>query len=103
MTPSPGALVLSGKVRGVWNQTVDEFGDVDGPNVLRLAAPSGSVVIAFNTTNSVKAHPGARERLLPARPAACMPARVPTRGHDRERNDRPDDQPMPETRSRASC
>ena len=43
----------------MWNQTVDEFGDVDGPNVLRLAAPSGSVVITFNTTNSVKAHPRA--------------------------------------------
>ncbi len=57
-TPVAGRLGALGKVRGLWNQTVDEFGDLDGPNVLRLALPKGSLIVTFNTLNPVKAHPG---------------------------------------------
>jgi hypothetical protein len=56
-TPVSGHLGALGKVRGLWNQTVDEFGDVDGPNVLRLVVPKGGLIITFNTLTAVKAHP----------------------------------------------
>ncbi len=56
-TPVTGRLAALGKVRGVWNQTVDEFGDTEGPNVLRLAVPNGSLIVTFNTLTAVKAHP----------------------------------------------
>jgi hypothetical protein len=56
-TPVAGRLGALGKVRGVWNQTVDEFGDLDGPNVLRLAVPKGSLIVTFNTLTAIKAHP----------------------------------------------
>jgi hypothetical protein len=55
-TPVAGNLSSLGKVEGVWNSTVDEFGDIDGPNVLRLANAKGSVIITFNTANAAKAH-----------------------------------------------
>jgi hypothetical protein len=58
-TPVAGRLGALGKVRGLWNQTVDEFGDIDGPNVLRLAVPKGALIVTFSTVTAVKAHPAA--------------------------------------------
>ncbi len=55
-TPLAGNLSSLGKVQGVWNSTVDEFGDQAGPNVLRIANSKGSVIITFNTATTAKAH-----------------------------------------------
>jgi hypothetical protein len=58
-TPVVGDLGTLGKVRGVWNQIVDEFCDTDGPDVPRLQLPKGSLIITFYTLNTVPAHPAA--------------------------------------------
>ena len=47
-TPVVGRLGTMGKVRGVWNETTDQFGDVDGLDALRLRLPKGTVVVVFN-------------------------------------------------------
>jgi hypothetical protein len=58
-TPVAGRLGALGKVRGVWNTNLDEFGDPTGTDVLRLHAAKGSLIITFNTVNTVKPHPAA--------------------------------------------
>jgi hypothetical protein len=57
--PVAGQLGALGEVRGVWNESVDAFGDYQGPDELRLHDAQGTLLIAFNDRN-----PG------PARPAA---------------------------------
>jgi hypothetical protein len=55
-TPVAGNLGALGKVRGVWNENQDEFGDPTGVDVLRLHTSKGSLIITFDTLNVVKAH-----------------------------------------------
>jgi hypothetical protein len=47
-TPVAGKLGTIGRVRGVWNETTDQFGDVEGLDALRLRLPKGKVVLEFN-------------------------------------------------------
>jgi hypothetical protein len=56
-TPIAGSLGSLGRVTGVWNESVDSFGQPSGLNVLRLQTKKGSLVITFSTSNTVKAHP----------------------------------------------
>ena len=59
MTPVSGRLTTLGAVRGTWYETVDEFGNYEGPDELLLHAPNGTVVITFNDQNAGQAHPEA--------------------------------------------
>jgi hypothetical protein len=52
--PVAGVLGSLGKVRGVWNQSVDSFGDALEPDTLQLNDPHGTFVIAFNPTDPGK-------------------------------------------------
>jgi hypothetical protein len=56
-TPLAGNLGSLGRVTGVWNESLDSFGDASGLNVLRLQTGKGSLVITFSTVNTVKTHP----------------------------------------------
>ena len=50
-TPVAGKLGTLGRVRGVWNETVDEFGDVEGTDAVRLRLPKGMVVVEFDNAD----------------------------------------------------
>ncbi len=52
--PVAGQLGALGKVRGVWNESVDEFGDYDGPDTLILHNAKGSFGVAFNDSPTSK-------------------------------------------------
>jgi len=54
--PVVGRLGGLGVVRGVWNESVDEYGDYIGPDTLRLHAPKGAFVVEFSNQNSGPAH-----------------------------------------------
>ena len=66
-TPVAGHLAALGKVRGVWNESQDAFGDSTGVDVLRLHNSKGSIIITFNTLNTVKAEPAAHGALYYSR------------------------------------
>jgi hypothetical protein len=53
--PVAGRLGTVGEVRGVWNESVDTYGNHDGPDVLRLQNSKGTLVITFNNENPGKA------------------------------------------------
>src|SRR5271166_2434893 len=50
--PVTGQLGALGDVRGIWNETVDSFGDYEGPDTLTLHTSNGALVVAFNNANS---------------------------------------------------
>jgi hypothetical protein len=50
--PVAGQLGALGQVHGIWNETVDSFGDYEGPDTLTLHAPQGTVAVAFNNEGS---------------------------------------------------
>ena len=77
--PSP-ALGALGKVRGVWNKNLDQFGDPTGLDVLRLHAPKGSLIIMFNTPNTVKPHAAAHGTVYYPRLRSSTAAPVPILG-----------------------
>jgi hypothetical protein len=58
--PVSGQLGTLGQVHGVWNQTVDQFGDYEGPDTLVLRNSKGSFGVAFNDQSAkptvAKAH-----------------------------------------------
>jgi hypothetical protein len=56
-TPVTGRLGTLGKVHGVWNETVDQFGDVEGLDALRLRDAKGTIVLEFNNQSPGRAHP----------------------------------------------
>ncbi len=66
-TPVVGRLGTLGKVRGVWNQGLDAFGDPTGVNALRLGTSKGSVIIVFDTVNAVKPLPAPHDAIYDAR------------------------------------
>jgi hypothetical protein len=47
-----GQLGTMGKVHGVWHESVDVYGNYDGPDTLQLSNPNGSIIIAFFNQNS---------------------------------------------------
>ena len=48
-TPVAGSILRSlGEVHGVWNQTVDSFGDYEGPDTIVLRNSKGAIAIEFN-------------------------------------------------------
>jgi hypothetical protein len=53
--PVAGVLAGLGKVRGIWNESVDSFGDYVGPDTIQLHDPHGTFVVAFSTANPGKA------------------------------------------------
>ncbi len=50
--PVAGQLTGLGEVHGIWDETVDSFGDYEGPDTLTIHAPNGAVVVAFNNASS---------------------------------------------------
>jgi hypothetical protein len=58
--PVAGQLGTLGKVRGIWNETVDEFGDYEEPDELILRDSKGALGVAFNDQNSQPVHAKAR-------------------------------------------
>ena len=55
-TPVTGRLATLGKVHGVWNETVDAYGDVTGLDALRLRNAKGTIVVEFNNADPGTAH-----------------------------------------------
>jgi hypothetical protein len=55
-TPVVGHFGTLGELRGVWNETVDEYGDSEGLDVLRLANSKGGIIVEFDTQDSGPAH-----------------------------------------------
>jgi len=53
--PVAGQLGALGQVHGIWNETVDSFGDYEGPDTLILHASNGAFGVAFNNENSPRA------------------------------------------------
>ena len=45
-----------GRVHGTWNETLDEFGDYEGPDTLILRNAKGAFGVAFNNQNSTPAN-----------------------------------------------
>ncbi len=50
--PVAGQLGALGQVHGIWNETVDSFGDYEGPDTLTLHDSNGALVVAFNDASS---------------------------------------------------
>jgi hypothetical protein len=55
--PVSGTLGALGRFQGVWNESVDAFGNNQGPDVVRLHNSKGTLVIAFNNEIPGRAHP----------------------------------------------
>jgi len=53
--PVAGQLGALGEVHGIWDETVDSFGDYEGPDTLILHASNGAFGVAFNNENSPRA------------------------------------------------
>jgi hypothetical protein len=58
--PIAGRLGSLGEFRGVWNETVDPYGEITGLDVLRLHSPKGNLAVAFDNETPGLAHPAAR-------------------------------------------
>ena len=58
--PVTGQLGTLGQVHGLWNETVDQFGDYEGPDTLVLHDAKGSFAVAFNNQNAKPEHTEAR-------------------------------------------
>ncbi len=59
-TAVAGQLAGLGEIHGIWDETVDQFGDYEGPDTLTLKNTKGTFVVAFNNDNAsapnVKGH-----------------------------------------------
>jgi hypothetical protein len=55
-TPVSGVLGGVGKVKGVWNEGADYYGDSLGPDTIQLHNPQGTFVISFDTAKLGKVH-----------------------------------------------
>jgi hypothetical protein len=55
-TPVTGRVGTLGKVHGVWNETVDAYGDVTGLDALRLRNATGTIVIEFDNQDAGTVH-----------------------------------------------
>ena len=53
--PVAGQLGALGQIHGIWDETVDSFGDYEGPDTLTLHASNGTFAVAFNNENSPRA------------------------------------------------
>jgi hypothetical protein len=53
--PVAGQLGALGQVHGIWNETVDSFGDYEGPDTLTLHDSKGTFAVAFDNENSPRA------------------------------------------------
>ncbi|MGZ3413134.1 MAG: hypothetical protein ACXWNX_04910, partial [Isosphaeraceae bacterium] len=53
--PVAGQLGALGEVHGIWDETVDSFGDYEGPDTPTLHDSKGTFAIAFNNENSPRA------------------------------------------------
>ena len=62
--PVAGQLGALGEVRGVWNETVDEFGDVSGLDVLRLRNAQGTILVGFDNEAPGKPRPAAHRTVF---------------------------------------
>jgi hypothetical protein len=57
-TPVSGVLGSMGKFQGTWYETVDAYGDYEGPDTIQLHNSKGTILIAFNDQNPVKSGGG---------------------------------------------
>jgi hypothetical protein len=55
-TPVVGKVGTLGTVRGVWNETVNAYGNTTGLDTLRLRDSSGTLLLAFNNQNPGSQH-----------------------------------------------
>jgi hypothetical protein len=58
--PVAGQLGTLGQVHGVWNETVDAYGDYEGPDTILLRDSKGTFAVAFNNENSKPARAKSR-------------------------------------------
>ncbi len=52
-TPVAGQLAGLGEIHGMWDESVDSFGDYEGPDTLTLRNTKGVFVVAFNNANGI--------------------------------------------------
>jgi nitrogen fixation-related uncharacterized protein len=62
--PVAGQLGTLGQVHGVWNETVDQFGDYDGPDTLVLRDAKRSFGVAFDNQNGKPSHAKTRGAIV---------------------------------------
>ena len=56
MVPVAGRLGALGEVRGVWNESLDSFGDYEGPDIIQLHAAKGTFTITFSNATPGPTH-----------------------------------------------
>ncbi len=54
--PVTGELTGIGKVRGLWNESEDAYGNYIGPDTIQLRSAQGTFSVVFNDTHLGKAH-----------------------------------------------
>ena len=54
--PVAGQLGALGQVHGLWNESVDAYGDYQGPDTLRLRDAKGTFTVEFNNGAAVRPH-----------------------------------------------
>jgi len=55
-TPVSGQFATLGTVRGVWDESIDAYGDYVGPDTITLRSPKGTIVIAFSEQSLLHTH-----------------------------------------------
>ena len=61
--PVAGQLGALGQVHGLWNESVDAYGDYQGPDTLRLRDAKGTFTVEFNNGTAVRPHGKSRGAL----------------------------------------
>jgi len=54
--PVTGQLGALGRVTGYWYESMDQFGDYEGPDTIVLHSSQGAFTVAFNNASSGPAH-----------------------------------------------
>jgi hypothetical protein len=73
-TPVAGRFGALGVLRGVWNETVDPYGDSLGMDALRLTGSKGSIVVEFDTQDAGPARPAGHGAVLYQEPQRILSA-----------------------------
>jgi hypothetical protein len=81
--PVSGQLGSLGQVRGVWSESVDAYGNYDGPDTLVLRNGKGSVLVAFDNLNTPRTAIRAPGGVNYEHPQRSLPAPEPMPVHQR--------------------
>ena len=80
VVPVSGRLGTLGGVHGDWNQSVDSYGDYEGPDTIKLHDTKGSFIITFNDQNPGKTYKTAEGPPTSSIPSTSREAPTPSPG-----------------------